>query len=116
MKNNERVLPIQWWSLEHFRGRSNKVTTFDIKNGEKYITEQIDSVPDDVIICDDCNADIKTFPVPVVGGHALCVKCRTERYGISPGDDEYFETFEYMCLDAPPQLGTTHGGRRSGRR
>lgn len=61
-------------------------------------------------VCDACSDPLTGFPVAIRGSHALCKSCQSE-IGISPGDNEYFESFNYNCDLEPKQLGVNCGGR-----
>jgi hypothetical protein len=108
----ENVSKIEWWTLEKFQGRFNRITSHDERNGHVFVEETTMAVPDSEIVCDQCNEEIKTFPCPVVVGHALCGDCRI-LWHIHDGDTEYFETLEYNAGMVDSRPGVTHGGRRS---
>lgn len=60
--------PFEFWDREDFEGRVTRI----ISQASVYSTV----VPDDLILCDFCNTDIKEFPVPVFrGSKALCQPC-----------------------------------------
>jgi len=58
---------VEWWPKEKFRNRVTEV----ISSGQH---DRI-PIPDDVVLCDFCNEQIKEFPVPVMGTYALCKVC-----------------------------------------
>lgn len=59
---------VEWWEKEDFKNRVTSITS-----GGHTTTIPI---PDDVVLCDFCNVEIKEFPVPVVRGtHAVCNEC-----------------------------------------
>jgi hypothetical protein len=68
---------VEWWDRADFHGRFTMVVGADENMQPVPDSEQLSVIPvsDDCIICDYCNADLLTFPVPVVGGSALCPKC-----------------------------------------
>ncbi len=68
---------VEWWDRSDFQGRFNMVMGAD-ENMQPVADPQhldISTVPDDCIVCDYCNDDLLTFPVPVIGGSALCPEC-----------------------------------------
>jgi len=70
---------IEWWDREDFKGRKQRLYTMTIDDflaGRMGKLESVQEVPDDMIICDFCNEDIRDFPVPVWHHHALCLECR----------------------------------------
>ena len=69
-KSFEKIEGLEFWNKERFKNRSLKVM-----GGPEIVSI---SVPDDVILCDFCNAQITKFPVPVYLGNALCPKCLAE--------------------------------------
>ena len=64
--------PIQLWDKDEFRGRVTQVYSGNIG---KMTLEHSIPIPDDSILCDFCNANIKTFPVLIFHGSALCPEC-----------------------------------------
>ena len=68
---------VEWWDRQDFQGRFNMLVGADENLQPVADPEQLTVIPvsDDCIICDYCNADLLTFPVPVVGGSALCPEC-----------------------------------------
>jgi len=66
----ENIEGLEFWDKERFKNRSLK-----IMGGPEVVSIP---VPDNVVICDFCNAQITEFPVPVYLGNALCQKCLTE--------------------------------------
>jgi len=69
-KDFEKLEDLEFWGKEKFKGRSLKIF-----GGPEAV---FIPVPDDVILCDFCNAQITEFPVPVYLGNALCQKCFKE--------------------------------------
>ena len=69
-KSFEEIEDLEFWGKERFKNRSLKVM-----GGPEVVSIP---VPDDVIVCDFCNSQIKEFPVPVYLGNALCQKCFKE--------------------------------------
>ena len=69
---------VEWWSVSDFHGRFNMVMPAD-ENMRPAVADphelEVIPVADDCIICDYCNSDLTIFPVPVVGGSALCPEC-----------------------------------------
>ena len=69
---------VEWWDVSDFRGRFNMVMPAD-EHMRPLVADSGDlkviPVADDCIICDYCNADLTIFPVPVLGGSALCPDC-----------------------------------------
>lgn len=63
----EKIEGLEFWGKERFRHRSIKIQ----------FGEEIDviPIPDDVVVCDFCNAEITEFPVPVYLNNALCQRC-----------------------------------------
>ena len=68
------VFDLELWTEEMFKGRSIGFGTFE---GE--ILDSI-SIPDDLVLCDNCNEQITEFPVKVVMGRAYCNQCYDEWY------------------------------------
>lgn len=101
------VSPIEWWNKDKFKGRVNRVE--GMADDGIHITDIV--VPDDDIVCDVCNDEIKDFPCPVVTGYALCSKCRIDR-AIKLGDEEYFESEKYAIGDEERNPGVNCGGRK----
>ena len=70
---------VEWWEKDNFRGRSNKMytasSTEDIIEGRNLKLLHEIPIPDELVVCDICNDEIKEFPVPVVWSYALCKKC-----------------------------------------
>jgi len=66
-KSFEKIKDLELWDKERFKNRSLKIL-----GGPEVASIP---VPDDVILCDFCNAQITEFPVPVYLGNALCAKC-----------------------------------------
>ncbi len=74
------LVEIQWWEAIDFWGRTTEVRSLD--TGE--LLQSI-PIPDRVIVCDLCNADVlqshrdhnlPEFPVPVMrGSYAPCYGC-----------------------------------------
>jgi len=61
---------VEWWGQERFRNRESRIYTAG--------TVHVIPIPDTLILCDFCNAEITEFPVPVLwGSHALCGECLT---------------------------------------
>lgn len=108
---HEFVKQIEWWPRDAFRGRSNVFESSGEKDGHTYIDIEKQSVPDDFIVCDVCNDDIDEFPCAVVGGYALCSKCR-KNWAIEQGDTEYYETYAYNVGEEPPKPKINFGGRK----
>jgi len=69
-KDFKEIEDLEFWDKERFKNRSLK-----IMGGPKIVSIP---VPDNVVICDFCNAQITEFPVPVYLGNALCPKCFAE--------------------------------------
>lgn len=63
----EEIENLEFWGKEKFKNHSLK-----IMGGPEIVSIP---VPDDVILCDFCNAKITGFPVPIYLGNALCPKC-----------------------------------------
>ncbi len=63
----EEIEGLEFWRKEKFKNRSLK-----IMGGPEIVSIP---VPDNVILCDFCNAQIIKFPIPVYPGNALCPKC-----------------------------------------
>ena len=63
---------VEWWEKEHFGGRINRLYTTE-KKGIQLDTAMV--IPDDLVVCDLCNARIEDYPVPVVSRCALCPSC-----------------------------------------
>lgn len=61
---------VEWWEKRDFVSRVTSITS----GGHTTVIP----IPDDSILCDFCNAEIKGFPVPVISSYALCKKCFTE--------------------------------------
>lgn len=66
-RTDGQIYEQELWDKDDFRGRETVI----LSNGG---IDRI-PIPDDVIICDYCNAEIDEFPVPVINGNALCQKC-----------------------------------------
>jgi len=65
---------IELWPRSRFSGRETVLTTAG-PDGQLEVTRI--AVPDDVILCDFCNAEVASDPVPVLyGSSALCPSCR----------------------------------------
>ena len=62
---------VEWWEASKFCNRSTKIYSGDFGN----MKLQIIPIPDNVILCDFCNEEIKEFPVPIIWNNALCQKC-----------------------------------------
>lgn len=63
---------VEWWEKEDFRGRVSSITSASPVG----LVTKVIPIPDDSILCDFRNAEIKEFPVPVIWGtHAACKKC-----------------------------------------
>lgn len=56
----EQIQDLEFWDKERFKSRSLKVA-----GGAEVVSIP---VPDDVILCDFCNAQITEFPVPMYLG------------------------------------------------
>ncbi len=72
MTKEDGKQPIEYWSKDEFQGRINRIYSGDI--GFMKLTSEI-PIPDDSIVCDFCNKEIETFPVPIFHNYALCPEC-----------------------------------------
>ena len=70
-KSSVEIEGLEFWGKDKFKNRSLNIW------GSPNEVISI-PVPDDVILCDACNANITEFPVPVYLGNALCPKCFRE--------------------------------------
>jgi hypothetical protein len=61
------ITKVELWDKADFMNRSSSVLAG--------ATLTVIPIPDDCVLCDFCNAEIKEFPVPVVEKYALCKKC-----------------------------------------
>jgi len=68
---------VEWWGRADFHGCFNMVMGAEPVADPSQLT--IIPVSDDCIISDFisdyCNADLQTFPIPVIAGSALCPEC-----------------------------------------
>lgn len=63
---------IEWRPRSAFGGRSVSISSSD---GVIYS----DPIPDNLIVCDMCNDEIKEDPVAVIRANAVCKKCRGKK-------------------------------------
>jgi hypothetical protein len=76
-------VPFEWWDKEDFRNRNTIIYSGESATGfvrgvptRELVPDVVIPIPDNAVICDFCNTDIDSFPVPVMGGsYALCPKC-----------------------------------------
>ena len=71
---------VEWWEKEQFAGRHTALYTYDTLDDlfadRNARPEYVSPAPDNLILCDFCNASITEFPVPVLyGTHAVCKEC-----------------------------------------
>ncbi|WP_092485607.1 hypothetical protein [Desulfoscipio geothermicus] len=44
-------------------------------------------IPQDLFVCDVCNAEIDFRPVPVITGYAYCAECCRQYFGFDPRNE-----------------------------
>lgn len=87
-------VPFEWWDKEDFHNRNTVVyggdSATDFIKGvptRELVPDMVIPIPDDVVLCDFCNTNINSYPVPVMSGYALCPACFNNVTGLDSAEE-----------------------------